>query len=73
MIKPTEITRCSETGMNTASFDYYSGIKYIKDKGLEQTADFKDVREGTHFVVCCGDVMVKVEETDFPDVPRREF
>ncbi len=73
MISPTEITRCNDTGLNTASFSYYDGIHYIKDKNLKQSTEFSDVRKGTHFIVCCGDVMVKVEETDFPDITRRDF
>ena len=62
-----------ETKLNTASFSYYDGIHYAKEKGLKQSTEFSDVRKGTHFIVCCGDVMVKVEETDYPDIKRRDF
>ena len=73
MLTPTEITRDIVTQTNTASFDYYSGIAYAKEKNLEQTTSFNDVYHGTHFIVCCGDVMVRVEETDFPEITRRDF
>ncbi len=70
-IQPKEITRDSETGANVASFSYYDGIAYAKDRGLLQTTEFSDVRQGTHFMVCCGDVMVAVDESDFSTMERR--
>jgi len=73
MNTPTEITQCCDTDLNTASFDYYSGIAYAKENNLKQTTDFADVRKGTHFIVMCGDVMIKVEPTDFPEMKRRIF
>lgn len=71
MIEPIDITICSDTGLHTASFDFRSGILYARKRKLEQTSEFADVRAGTHFIVCCGDVMVKVEPTDFPEIKRR--
>ena len=68
-----EITQDIETGINVASFEYYNGIDYANRKGLEQTTHFKEVFAGTHFIVCCGDIMVKVEPSDFPDIERRLF
>lgn len=73
IIEPKEITRDSDNGVNVASFGYYDGIEYAKEKGLKQTTNFSDVFAGTHFIVCCGDVMVKVEETDYPEMIRREI
>jgi len=73
MLIPTDITKCKDTGLQTASFGYYDGIAYAKEKNLTQTTDFSDVRKGTHFIVCCGDVMIKVESTDFSDIKRRDF
>lgn len=73
IITPKEITKCVETNLNTASFSYYDGIEYAKRHSLDQTTEFSDVRKGTHFIVCCGDVMVKVEETDYPNISRRDF
>lgn len=68
---PKEITKDIETGMNIASFDYYSGKAYAELKGLQFTTDFKAVFAGVGYIVCCGDVMVKVEETDYPSINRR--
>jgi len=73
IIQPKEITKCVDTHLNTASFEYYDGIKYAKEKGLKQSTKFSELRKGTHFIVCCGDVMVKVEPTDYPNILRREF
>ncbi len=71
MCTPTDITIDSDNEMQTASFDYYSGIYYAKQNELKQTTKFNDVNKGTHFIVCCGDVMVNVKPTDFPDIKRR--
>ena len=69
---PKDITRDAEgRRSDIASFDYYSGIAYASDKGLEQTTSFKDVHAGTHFMVCCGDVMASVKDTDYPEIERR--
>ena len=73
MPKPTDITVCSDTGQQTASFSFYDGLTYIDSKGLEQTTSFQKMAEGTHFIVCCGDIMVKVTEEDFPEIPRRSL
>jgi len=73
IIQPKEITRCVDTSMNTASFEYYDGIQYTKEHNLEQTTEFSEVRNNNKFIVCCGDVMVKVSETDYPNIIRRDF
>lgn len=73
MFEPKEITQDIDTGVNIASFDYYTGIKYAKEKGLQQTTSFSDIGKKTHFIVCCGDVMVQVEPTDYPEITRRIF
>ena len=54
MCIPTDITKCVDTDLETASFDYYSGIQYAKENNLKQTTEFSDVCKGTHFMVCCG-------------------
>lgn len=71
IITPKEITQDSDTGVNIASFSYYDGIPYCKEKGIIQDVNFDKVMLGTHFVVCCGEVMVKIQPTDFPDINRR--
>lgn len=73
MLKPTDITIDTDTGQHTASFNFYDGIYYAKLLNLKQSTSFSDVSKGTHFIVCCGDVMLKVKETDFPSVQRREL
>jgi hypothetical protein len=66
---PKEITQDCDTEENTASFDYYTGIKIAKELGLKQSTNTK---EG-NFMVCCGDVMFKVKPSDYPEVTRRIF
>lgn len=73
MQTPKEITQDINTSINIASFDYYSGIQYAKDNNLSQTSSFTDVLKGTHFIVCCGDVMLKVNKEDYPNIKRRIF
>lgn len=73
MYTPFEITKDEETGVETASFDYYTGIAFVKEKGLKQSTEFSEMRKGTHFVVCCGDVMIHAEPTDWPEIERRIF
>tara|TARA_R110000851_G_scaffold315229_5_gene477613 strand:- start:12055 stop:12285 length:231 start_codon:yes stop_codon:yes gene_type:complete len=70
---PKEITKCNETDLETASFGYYEGIRFAKDNDLKQSTSFSEVRKGTHFIVCCGDVMVKVESNHYPNITRRNF
>ena len=68
-IQPKEITECCDTGINTASFNYYDGIKVAEDRNLKQSGN---TNEG-NFMVCCGDVMFKVGPDEYPDVDRRIF
>ena len=70
---PKEITQDIDTAINIASFDYSSGIRYCELLGIKQHVHFNAVNEGTHFIVCCGDVMVKVKQTDYPNITRRVF
>jgi hypothetical protein len=70
---PKEITQDIDTHENTASFDYHTGIRYAELLGLKQTVHFNNVFAGTHFIVCCGDVMVKVLATEYPTIQRRIF
>lgn len=72
-MSPKEITQDIETGINIASFDYYTGIKVVKERKLEQTTSFHDVNCSTHFIVCCGDVMFRVQPEEYPQISRRMF
>jgi hypothetical protein len=69
VILPKDIT--IDNSVEIASFDYYIGIAVAKKKGLVQTTDFQDVRKGTHFIVCCGDVMISVNSNEYREVARR--
>jgi len=72
-ILPKEITRCVDTNMHTASFSYYDGIYYAEQHDLKQTSNFNEVKNNNMFIVCCGDVMVRVQPTDYPNIKRRDF
>lgn len=72
-LEPEEITRDIDDGTETASFKYYDGIAYAKDKQLQFTTSFSDVRKGTHYMVCCGYVMAVIKPIDFPGIKRRDF
>jgi hypothetical protein len=71
VITPKEITRDPDSSIDLASFGYYDGLKYAELNGLEQDTSFTNVMKYTHFIVCCGDVMVRVADTDYPDIQRR--
>lgn len=73
LILPKEITFDPNNGQHIAPFGYYDGIQYAKDNNLKQATEFKDVFAETHFIVCCGDVMVSVKEIDYPEIIRRVF
>lgn len=68
---PKEITRDSDNNLQIASYGYYDGIAVAREKSLKQTTSFLDVFNKTHFIVSCGDVMIRVEETDYPELNRR--
>jgi hypothetical protein len=70
---PKDINTCEypEGLIHTASFDYYAGMKYVELNHMKQSSDMGDTRKFTHYVVCCGDVMIRVLPEDFPEVERR--
>lgn len=67
---PKEITKDIDSGIEIASFGYYDGVLYAKKFNLKQTTKISDLKNG-YFIVCCGDVMVYVEESDYPTLKRR--
>lgn len=71
MIRPKEITKDEEGNIHIASFNYNDGIEYAKINNIPQTSKFNEYIKGTHFIVCCGDVMIVVGENDFPKVARK--
>ena len=72
-VTPKEITEDCDTGDNVAHFSYYDGVIYAKENNLKQSGDYRDLLKGTHFIVSCGDVMVKVLPKDYPTIERRIF
>lgn len=68
---PKEIAIDTDNNMHVASFSYYDGIAKAKELGLQQTTDFRKVFDNTHFIVCCGDVMIRVKEDDYPEINRK--
>lgn len=68
---PKDITRDTRSGVDVASFGYYAGVEYCRLKGLKFSTSFDEVFKGTHYLVCCGDVMVTVEPDAYPDIERR--
>lgn len=72
-ITPTEITRCVDTETQIASFDYYDGIAYAKKNKLKQAVKINDLYKGTHYIVCCGNVMINVTPQDYPEIIRKNI
>ena len=71
-IVPKEITKDHDIeDYHIASFGYYDGLKYAKEHNLQHTTSFSDVNNFTHYIVCCSDVMIRVKETDYPEIERR--
>jgi len=72
-IIPKEITQNKDSGHNIASFSFYEGRQFVNKYNLKYTTSFSDVFKGTHYTICCGDIMVKVESTDYPEINRKIF
>ena len=70
---PKDITKDKDNGLEIASFSYYAGIQYAKHHKLQQTTDFEQIISRTHYIVCCGDVMVRVKSSQYTGVPRRKL
>lgn len=70
-MEPKEITENSVTKEQFASFNYYDGIEYAKSNCMKHTTKLKELKDKKHFLVCCGDVMIKVDSNDFPHIKRR--
>lgn len=70
-VKPKTIDKYLEYGgVEYASFSYYDGIHYAESKGLHHTTSFDKLYNGTHYIVCCGEVIIRVDETLFIDIER---
>jgi hypothetical protein len=53
-----------------ASFAYYDGIRVAKLMKLKQTTELELVRKGTHFIVMCGDVVIRITANEYPEIER---
>lgn len=71
MNNPIEVTIDSDNGHQIASFSYNNGLSEVQSRNLKQTTKFSEVFKGTHFIVCCGDIMFKVDDKDYPNIERR--
>lgn len=67
--QPTDITYDVDSGIHTASFDYYTGIHLMKIIARPNTGQSTFIS----YMVCCGDVMTRVTEKDYPNIKRRHF
>lgn len=66
---PTDITKCIDTGIETASYDYYTGIKLMKELNRKNTG----YSTTSTYMVCCGDVMTTIQQSDYVDIARRSI
>lgn len=70
-ILPKEIVYDAEANTEIAWFEYNSGCRLANELGLKQTTNFSDVMNNTHFIVCCGEVGILTNSTQFVDIQRR--
>ncbi len=70
---PKEITKDIDSGIEIASFSYYDGIYLAKKYKWVQSTNISKLNTAGYFIVCCGDVMVRVVPIDYPDIVRRIF
>lgn len=70
-MKPIEITQDSDNGMNFASFDFYAGKEYAKTIGKTQCTNIMELKGTSEYWVSCGQIVMMVEPTDFPEIERR--
>ena len=71
IVLPKEITKDSDNGIEYASFDYYDGIHLAKKNGWKQTTSMSELSRANTFIVCCGDVMIRVVPSMYSSIERR--
>lgn len=72
MTMPFEITQdCDNSSLQFASFGFYEGRYLVKQNNLKQVTSYSKLIENENFLVCCGDVVIKVKSTDYPEIERR--
>lgn len=70
-ILPKEITKDCDTGIEYASFSYKDGIRLAKEHNWKQTTSIKELEKVNTFIVCCGDVMIRVVPSIYSQIERR--
>jgi hypothetical protein len=70
-ISPKEITKDCDSGVEYASFSYYDGISLAKENNWKQTTSLKELENVNTFIVCCGDVMIRVVPSMYSSIERR--
>lgn len=58
------------TAYDMAWFPYYDGTRLATHLGLRHTTCFDKVVAGTHFMVMCGEVAIKVLPAEYPSIKR---
>lgn len=69
-LTPKEITKDS-LNREFAFFDYSTGMHYVREHNLKPSIYYYEVAQGSHYLVTCGYVAVKVSSTDYPDIQRK--
>lgn len=72
-VQPREITKDCDTGIEHAWFDYYSGIHLAEQFGWKQTTSIAELEKVGNFIVCCGEVGIRIVPADFSHMERRIF
>lgn len=70
-ILPKDITKDSDNKREFASFSYYDGIHLAKQNNWKQITTYINHLSKNEFIVCCGDVIIEVQSTDYPEIERR--
>jgi hypothetical protein len=68
---PKEITLTPKTNTHMTHYNYYDGIAEARKRKLLFTSNIRDVVDGGHYMVICGDVMFTINEDEFPNIKRR--
>ena len=69
-ITPKEITIDSQNNCHIAHFSYYDGIQFAKENDKHFTMYYKEVVNENKYMVACGDIMIRVEKTDYLNIVR---
>jgi hypothetical protein len=72
-ILPKEITKDCDSSIEYASFSYYDGIHLAKENNWKQTTSFNELEKVNTFIVCCGDVIIRVVPSIYSQIKRRIF